>query len=436
MIVTTSTITVYWLARLVAKESGAPVRLWEWLLLGICLGLAALSKLQGLGLWVLAALAVVGMAWRRRNPKLLWQALLPVALPALALAGWWYARNYVLYGDFTGLGDIIAINGQRTKPLTLSGWWREFRGMRYSFWGLFGWFNILLPVWVYTLLDWVGAVALGGLLFDLLRLRGRTSPTWPNERGRHVKLLLAGWVAILFMLFLYWMSRATGTQGRLFFPALSAVVILLIAGLAVWLRIVPHSWQTAIRPIVWGGLPALLLGCSLYTGAVLLPAAYRAPRPVTHIPPTAKTVDITYGEREQLVLLALETPAGRFHPGDEVPITLYMTAPAKLQGDYQLFIQLLDERGQPIANLTTHPGWGRNPTSLWQPGAIYADRYPVRIDRAIDPRAPLLARVYTGFIDPATEKSGRLPVVAHNRAGDEIQPFLGTVAVAPAAPPN
>jgi len=121
-----------------------------------------------------------------------------------------------------------------------------------------------------------------------------------------------------------------------------------------------------------------------------------------------------------------------------VPITLYLQARTAIQDDYQLFIQLLDEQGVEVANLTTHPGWGRNPTSLWQPGAIYADSYPVLIQRAIDGSSPLLARVYIGFVDPKTETRGRLPLPAQTTDGAPIQegPFVGHVAISPLQPPT
>ena len=89
LIMATSAATVYWLARLLARPDDRPLHLWEWLVLGGLIGLAALSKLQGLGLIGLAGLAVIFLAWQRRTWRLLWVAGLPVALPALALAGGW-----------------------------------------------------------------------------------------------------------------------------------------------------------------------------------------------------------------------------------------------------------------------------------------------------------------------------------------------------------
>ena len=138
-------------------------------MLGVLLGLAALSKLQGLGLIGLAGGAVLFMAWQRRTWRMLWVAAVAVGAPALALAGWWYVRNLALYGDWSGLQHLTAINGRRQEPLTLAIFWPEFRGLRYSFWGLFGWFNLLLPNWFYWLTDALTVLAGVGVVAALVR---------------------------------------------------------------------------------------------------------------------------------------------------------------------------------------------------------------------------------------------------------------------------
>lgn len=424
LIVATSTAVLYWLARLLQRDDARPIRLWEWAVLGILLGLAALSKLQGVGLLGLAAVTVLGLAWWRRDARLVWQAAAPVALPVLLIAGWWYWRNYVLYGDWTGVRYLIAINGLRTEPLSWVDFWDEFRGLRYSFWGLFGWFNILFPSWIYRVLDGVTLLAVAGWLLGGVPTPGRT--------GRRIVGLLALWLALVWALWLAWTWRATGSQGRLLFPALSAMGILGGMGLAGWRRLLPARSH---GPLL-AALPLFLLACSLYAVSVLVPSSYRAPGPVAQVPPSAQPVGIVYGREDRFELLALELPQRRYRPGDGVPVTLYLRALTRPRADYQLFVQLLDETGKEVGNLTSHPGWGRNPTSLWEPGAIYVDRYRVPISRPIDPWAPLLARVYVGFVDPATEERGRLPVPAYNAGGEEIVPFVASVVIEPAVQPE
>lgn len=156
---------------------------------------------------------------------------------------------------------------------------------------------------------------------------------------------------------------------------------------------------------------------------------------MTALPATAIPVDAIYGTDDQLQLLGFDLPDQRYTVGDVVPITLYLKSDKPVGADYQLFIQLLDENRVEVANLTSHPGWGRNPTSLWQPGAIYADPYPLQITGSVAEWAPLLAQLYIGFVDPRTETSGRFPIPAQTSTGAALDPpFLGQVAIRPREP--
>ncbi len=427
--------TLYWLARLLVKNAATPVRPAEWLVLGLLLAAAALSKLQGLGLFLLAALAGLAMAFQRRDWGLPLRALLPVALPPALLAGWWYVRNLRLYGDWTGLSHLLELNGRRAGEFDLADWWLEFRGLRYSFWGLFGWFNILLPAWVYAVLDVVSVLAFVGALLALL-VSWRTLRSPEQQAQRRVRLLALGWALLSFGLLVYWTLQATGSQGRLLFPALSALALLFVLGIDFWLALLPPRARGVARALVWAPLLALLAGVSLYALAVLLPRSYRPDPPVAALPEDAAPLSLTYATGAPIDLLGIAIPEENYRPGDDVPITLYLRSDDPQEADYQLFLQLLDERGAEVANVTTHPGWGRNPTTLWQPGAIYADRYLLRVVGPIDHHAPLLARVYTGFIDPATAEGGNLPLPARNAAGQEVTPFVAQVALRPHAPPT
>jgi hypothetical protein len=48
-VIAASTFTLFWLARLLAKSDDVRVTWWEWGVLGVALGAAALSKLRGWG---------------------------------------------------------------------------------------------------------------------------------------------------------------------------------------------------------------------------------------------------------------------------------------------------------------------------------------------------------------------------------------------------
>ena len=425
-----SAATLFWLARLTVKDDEESIARWEWLLLGVLLGGAALSKLQGLGLSLLAGMVILALVWRRRDMRLILRALPWVALPPLLIAGWWFVRNIALYDDVTGTTLLLTVNGLRTAAMDMADWWLEFRGLRYSFWGLFGWFNLLLPQWFYSLMDALTIVAIGGAVAGLLRRRqsGRIAA---RDAATRVLLLLLVWALLVTGLLFSFTSQATASQGRLLFPAISAIASLGVLGMETWLRPLPRMVAT----IFWSGLLTLLVGCSVYALAVMLPRAYQSVGSLDALPSTAQTTDVRYAGATPIDLLGIEAPA-RAAAGVDVPVTLYLSAPITPTRDEELFVQLLDESGNAIANVTSHPGWGRNPTTLWRAGAIYPDAYALALTRAIDNRSPLAARLYVGFVDPATAAQGNRPLPASNAAGERIVPFVATVVIEPIDPPT
>jgi hypothetical protein len=85
------------------------------------------------------------------------------------IAGWWYLRNWRLYGDPTGLNAMLEAAGRRLKPYSWQQLLDEFEGFRMSFWGVFGGFNLVAPNWVYRLYDalvMAGLVGLGVLVWQ------------------------------------------------------------------------------------------------------------------------------------------------------------------------------------------------------------------------------------------------------------------------------
>jgi 4-amino-4-deoxy-L-arabinose transferase-like glycosyltransferase len=430
-----SVATIFSLAQLLAAPDEKAFSWRRWLLLGVLLGAAALSKLQGLGLSLMAGLVVPWLAWRRRDRGIIWRAAPWLALPILLIAGWWFVRNLLLYGDITGTTLLLTLNGLRTAERSLADWWLEFRGLRYSFWGIFGWFNILLPQWYYSLMDALALVAMGGAGAALVRRWriGRSAPrdSAMQDSSTRVMVLLLGWALLVAVLLFSFTAQATASQGRLLFPAISAITVLGVLGMDFWLRLLPRP----AAPLFWTLLLTLLVGLSLYTLAVLLPRAYRPVAAVNAPPATAQPLDVRYSGATPLTLVGVEAPA-RAAAGLPIPVTLYLSAPITPTSNATLFVQLLDESSDAIANVTTHPGWGRNPTTRWRAGAIYPDAYTLELTRSLDNRSPLAARLYVGFVDPATADQGNRPLPATNGAGEAVTPIVATIVLAPSEPPT
>ncbi|MBX3002292.1 MAG: DUF2142 domain-containing protein [Caldilineaceae bacterium] len=409
MVILWSSAGIFWLARLLAREEKIPIRWHEWGVLGVILGLAALSKLPGLGLIPLTGLVVLGLGWLRRDRWLPVRALIPMARPVLLVAGWWYGRNYLLYGEWLGVDQLLSINGQRTALPTLAQWWGELRGVRYSFWGLFGWFSILMPNFIYTLLDGISILALLGVIISQIGEWRRDGWARIHRPEIRVHWLLLAWAGMLTALLFYWLTFATSGQGRLLFPAIGAFGVFLCLGIHAWLRFLPQRWRLPLYLL----LPAGLLAASLYSLLVLMPVSYGALRPIQPtaavgtLPAQAEEKSLIFGD--QIELVAVDAPAARrYGVGDLIEVTLYWRALTEIATDYPFFLQLISLDHDTLGNITTHPGWGRFPTTLWKTGEIYADYYQLRVDRVADNRSPLLSTLTVGFFEPTS--GDRLPL--------------------------
>jgi hypothetical protein len=239
-LVNAATATGLWLMALRFRYQGDREGRPYWpraVLLGFTLGAAALAKLSGLTLWPVALALLLGLAWRERQWR---RGLLETALVfavALALCGWWFWRNWVLYRDPFGLSVMLDIVGRRRA--TAADLLGEFQGFRWAFWGVFGGMNVLMPVWVYYALDaWTALAALG-----LLNRAGRglaralCARAWGEEWA--IGLGLLGYVAVLFVAFLRWTAQTPASQGRLMFPAIGPI------SLGLWV-----GWEQIVRGMV------------------------------------------------------------------------------------------------------------------------------------------------------------------------------------------
>ena len=184
------------------------------LLLGFLLGLAALTKLSGLALLPLTAAVLVVVAARRRAWGALfrWGAL--IAVPVIAVAGWWYLRNWQLYGDPTGLNAMLDVAGRRPEPFTFQRLKSEFQGFRLSYWGVFGGFNVIGPQLLYWFYDLLMLVGLAGWIAWLVRRWGK----WRSPAAERL-LVLAAWVLVVLVALIRWTSQTYGVPGPAGLPS-------------------------------------------------------------------------------------------------------------------------------------------------------------------------------------------------------------------------
>jgi 4-amino-4-deoxy-L-arabinose transferase-like glycosyltransferase len=405
-------------------------------LLGVLTGLAALSKLSGLGLLALAPVALALREWRawrgcsRPDARATWRALgrivrecaVVYALAAL-VAGWWYVRNWRLYGDPLGIATMVQFMGFRQTLPTWSEILGEFRGLRMSFWGVFGGFNVLLrPGWLYTLLDGFTLLALVGLGVGCVRARRRL-----GEEAWEALGLLALWITIEAVALARWTLITLASQGRLLFPAITAICLFLSLGISSWL---PRRAQR----VALGGVAGALLALALAVPFVVIRPAYARPPILTlaDIPAQAKPYNVIYGD--QMRLLAYEVEPASVRPGEALTVRLYWQALAAMERDYSIYVHLFGLHDEPLGQRDTYPGGGAYPTTQWSPGEIVCDTLEVPI-RA-DARCPVALRVVVGLYDLETMQNLRAVDERGNAIGRPLLMRVKLVASTPAVAPD
>jgi len=362
--------------------------------LGFVLGLAALTKLSGLALLGLSGLVLTWIAWQRRSWRYLLTGGLVVGGLTAALAGWWYVRNVWLYGDVTGLNAMLQVVGRRDDfAANASALWGEFAGVRTSFWGLFGWFSLSLPEPVYWVLDGLSVLGGAGLVIRLLR-----RCTGGERGGQRAALnlgLLLLWTAIVGVLLVRWTSLTLGSQGRLLFPALPAIVSALVIGWSVWL---PRRWGGVFSLAVAVGL----LGLSAVVPWWIIAPAYARPPLLAPdaLPDDLPPLEVTFGQFIRLHGCQVDRP--RLLPGETLAVTCYWQALKPLAKDYYIYHHLLGRGEEPVGKEHGYPGSGSFPTSLWPVGQVVAATEWVRVGEEI--AAPVLGRLAVGVYDPDTDK--------------------------------
>jgi hypothetical protein len=138
--------------------------------------------------------------------------------------------------------------------------------------------------------------------------------------------------------------------------------------------------------------------------------------------PRSEEVAATLGG--QISLQSVELLAETVEPGGILPVTLSWTALEEVAEDYVVFVHLLDEEGQVVAQHDGPPVGGFRATTTWIPGETVQDRHGVLIPQDAPPGEYGLA---AGLYLCATGE--RLPAVDGNGQGIGDSVMLGRVLI-------
>jgi hypothetical protein len=343
---------------LLAKVS--TITLWPVVGLLIILGAARRGHLLGPGspqplrVWLRRALA----AWPR------WVGTgLAVFLPAIVLAAPWLLRNWRLYGDPLGMALVRETVDVRMTPWSWGDTVWLLRGWFLSFWGKFGGAgHIPYPDWVYWLLAVLSLAGVVGLAVQVRRERALRLPA---------ALLALAVLAVALGIWRYSLLALGTDQGRLLFPALGPLVLLLALGLAApGSRRTPSHVGSFRRVGYW-------LGAALVVGLAAL-AFYGLAgviRPAFAPPPSPSAAELAVlPNMQEAVRFGELTLAGWSLA--ETPV-LYWRAETAPTQDWRTNLRVVAEDGSLVWEWRRSPGYGRWSTDHWPAGAVLRDAYAV-----------------------------------------------------------
>jgi len=240
-------------------------RLSYLLVIGLLLGLGLVTKAT---VYVAIPLALVALLMSEGRWASFAGRALALFIPALALALPWYARNVAVYGWPDLLGTInhaAVVAGQlRTADyLAAVGWATYLESFVtttfHSFWGQFGWMAVPMDRRVYLALGLLSVLMVLGFVFFVWkgtdRGSGRTAHTHPTSApsldrdgtggagrspsGKDWKIgsretgmiLMAAWLILTSLMYVYYNVTLVQFQGRYLFPMLIPIALLGVVGL-------------------------------------------------------------------------------------------------------------------------------------------------------------------------------------------------------------
>ena len=275
---------------------------------------------------------------------------------ATIIAGWWYIRNWLLYGDPLAWREWQALVGSGRVPPTLADFSHDMLGLFGTFWADFSLRvdRVLVPIF-----GLIVTVALIGLIRRALR------HAWPtlNWPGLIVSLTLFGLLlasAVRYSFTIY------DIHGRLLYPALAVIGVVLALGLSAWAR---------MSRLAMGGAMAVIGATAFLAPFAIIQPAY-APPIVSVLPGTATQISIRFGDVE---LIGYRLDADHVQTGESIALDTYwrraQPADPSDQRSLRAVVTLsMIELGTSLGRSEGVLGTDAYPSWAWQPHEIVGTR--------------------------------------------------------------
>jgi hypothetical protein len=116
-------------------------------------------------------------------------------------------------------------------------------------------------------------------------------------------------------------------------------------------------------------------------------------------PPPAPSTIVNASWREGVLLTGHDDLPSELQPGQELTLRLVWSATRPPDGDYTMFVHLLDDEDFIVAQSDRTPEGGFYPTGHWDAGDVVEDTYTLALPETL-PKGRL--RLVVGVYDPAT----------------------------------
>ncbi len=370
--------------------------------LGVAFGVSILIKVNSMTLGIPIA---AGFLWllisKQYKPGKIVRAGFWSFLGVLLVAAWWFARSLIIYGSPLGLEThdntpwVIKSSEELAKPLAR---WLE---VARSYWIALGWGIIRPDGWVYTILFVLSLLGFGGL--------GIASWRWwknPEPRGKTTPALLViltlGLLSVGVFLE-YWMHQVVAPYGRLIFPAIGTIAVLLAVG---WRAIHPKFvfLPLSIISIVTLLAPFMLILPS-YTPPPLLNESE-----IAQLPDSLGWRFMTPEGLPFAELISVHPMRESASAGTVFPVQVCWRALNEVDENYTVLLQIIGPENGLITHRRSYPGQGMIPTELWNPGDVFCDVMHVHV--WLDLAETLVYQVEVALFDEESRK--RLPAQDQN----------------------
>jgi 4-amino-4-deoxy-L-arabinose transferase-like glycosyltransferase len=340
---------------------------WRWTLLsGVLLGITLLAKIGMIAVLPIPAVALGLDVLRNTQRGSLKQRMTYGVVRgaviyglALLIAGWWYARNFALYGDPLMWREWQVLTGTGRVPPTPLDFLHDMLGFFGLFWADF---SLRVDRVLWPIFGVIVAAATAGLIRRAIRRQ------WPALDWSGLLVTLA-WLGLLIATVVRYSFNIYDIHGRLLYPALAPIGVLLALGLSGWPR---SKW-------VMGSALTIIVSIAVIAPFVIIQPAYARPI-VSALPDGAIKNSVQFGEVE---LLGYQVKTDRVKTGEPIEVVTYWRKNGADAASPSGVIALLRPDGQIAGRSEMLLGSDAYPGQAWQPGEIVATRFrvPTQADR-------------------------------------------------------